>query len=315
MQQLHNINSRIKILKSKNNNFNKIIKNPVKNRNLINIPINNNYIINNINNNIDMNNINNNFYIHLLFDQYLHEETGGYSKIILKTFMYKIHLYNQTNLNNNLNNLISLIYYSNKSNNNLNEQINILEKFNSILLLSGYSKKDKSGHAINIYINKSDILNKYNLYIFNSGEGINYHYINKEEYYNCNNNKYNIGINFNNITSENIFKILKFNYIFNNVNCSTKQIKYILDELGINFKDKYELQQIKEYQDEIKNIDNFYKLLYLYVDKNNMNIILNDKTQMSGSCSFYSSFYFIKYYFNNYKINFNNFHLFLKKMQ
>jgi hypothetical protein len=80
-----------KVLKPKNNDFHKIIKN----KKLINIPINKDYNIidkyNNYQNNY--NDIYNKFYLHLLFDQYLHEETGSDTRLTLKTFLYKMSIY------------------------------------------------------------------------------------------------------------------------------------------------------------------------------------------------------------------------------
>ena len=184
----------------------------------------------------------------------------------------------------------------------------------SLILFSGYVNK-YGGHAILLYIEANEYIQtnentegNYNLYIFNSGQGIEYHENNA------------IGIKFNNINKDNISKIIKFTDIFNKSKRSRADILYILVELGeLSENESHELNKSKNYYtydlyklellDKI-NIHTFYKLIHKYLNTK-YTIVLQDKPQLSGSCTFYSQFYFLKYYFETMNLNFSEFHTFL----
>jgi hypothetical protein len=304
------------INRKKNNNFHKEIIQintkkviPIK-KNLLTIPINN---INNskiltksiyelAKDSFNIYDIDKKFYQHLLFDHYLHEENGTDNVEQLCMFLFKIQEY-YNNIYKQKNFYIKKLYdlfLSSLFSISINKQIKTLYDNGSILLLSGYLLKEKPGHAIILYIEKNLITNNYyDLYIFNSGLGVN-HYQNN-----------NIGIKFTNISVTNIVKIIKFNHIFRNIKNTKTNLEYIIKRLNKISSNIIINEDADEY--EIKNIDNFYKILYSYLDTNSYSVVLNDKFQLSGSCSFYSIFYFIKYYFNQNRLNFNKFHNFLKE--
>jgi len=258
----------------------------------------------------EINDVSNVFYQHLLFDNYLHEENGGYVKKQIITFIDKLLLFKNylSSLNkiifgssvDILNNLLKIYYLSyifeELVNTNIDMEdkikflINMLDNYKSIIIMGGFSRVNYSGHTILLYIEFIEN-NKYNLCIFNSGNGIKYH-------------DNNIGIKFTDITREKIINILNFNYILISVLDDENYLKYISDIL----------QKKYDNIDNIKNIDIFYKLLYKYVNKENKIIISNEKPQLSGSCTFYSQYHFIKYYFKINNINFRDFYkLMLKK--
>jgi len=309
--EINEINKQLK-KKPKNNNFGEYIESYVKySKNFKNfvkfiyyIEKNVEYIdlLNVIYNNINHTGINdssNIFYQHLLFDQYLHEENAATSINQSITMNYKFVKYCNNKNIKLLNNIIKIYFISITTiilnNYIIKNKIEIIDYYKHIILFSGYS--GNPGHSIILFITKNINMNTYNLHIFNSGEGINYH------------NNSAIGIMYSNISRENTIKIIKLNEIFNNIEFNLEHLNEDLNVIYI----KNELNKDININDisQLININNFYELIFKYTNKIQQFTILKGETQLSGSCSFYSQYYFLKYYFIKNNLDFNDFKQFL----
>ena len=199
--------------------------------------------------------------------------------------------------------------------------------FDKFLLVSGF-RSDEGGHAINIYIEKVSNDN-YTISIINSGLGIDRHdeIIDKLA---------PIIIKFNNITRVQVSDLYKFSYFITNYNF---RIEYqgFLDEytrlIKINDPINHPIpQNISDYltdnilfnnlftpnlslDNNLKNSDDyityFYDNIFRIIGKNlsnpNPNEIIKDIKQFSGSCTYFSTYYFLKYFIFSTHDKFNDF--------
>ena len=166
---------------------------------------------NNNNNNINIFLINSNliFYKYFLFDSYLsYNNEGNYQFFILREMLINLNSFYNVTKNNNIFKLYSLLKSTEKKE---YEKLHFyLDNKKETVLLSGYTKELSSGHAILLYIKKIEE-NKFNLYIFNSGEGIKNHYLNKNNKKNDKNKP--IGIVLEDLTLIDI-EIIYYYHIF-----------------------------------------------------------------------------------------------------
>ena len=204
------------------------------------------------------------------------------------------------------------------------------------ILFGGYSTL-LGGHAVNIYVKKEEEPSKnYIVYIINSGEGINYHYN-----YKPSQKKQPVIIGFDGISKDIIKKLYIFcffmmNSEFRNTyqqakdrNISTTPTKEDNEaQRYLNANTEFDIffQQNKSLPDI--NIKHFYNYIYNLIspgsDINNKpkpKYIYEDDIQFSSSCTYFSTYYYIKYFIFNCKdttnaqnlIDFNNFILNIKK--
>ena len=268
----------------------------------------------------------NQFYQHLLFDEYIKKGMGNESEKVFDTFVEYLRSFNKNDKAD-----ILQSYYD-KGKIELNEilEVNVIQdpnystiKYNEysfnkkytinkskILILSGYSTGD-GGHAINIFIDDNN-----DIYIINSGEGLNH----VKEILNYKNTNINIGpviIKYSNISNDDRKNIIGLCSFFKNIeNC--KDIK----------------TSLKEYLKIFKFVEQCYvssnnkicsKFIYLCISeilnstgvsskqKPILTCFKEEKEQLSGSCTFYSSFYFIKNFLGFDISGFQDFHDYLIK--
>ncbi len=339
------------------------------------------------------------FLQHLFFDSYIKEERGNNPMICAETF-YKIIFYfsslinkSNTRIHNDtlthINNQIAFsiknnLYFSNATNidkiKNNKDIFDELSKQKEVLILGGW-QKNQGGHSIVIHITENSSNNNYDIYIFNSGEGVYNQKIDSKTY---------IGIKIKNCNKphiENLLNLIKFclyngeekkhyldalyklkhNYqlVFidqdieynhkiieiisnlknknqiNSRNEGNYYAKYIypfseeektflnIDKKGFTSYDLAEIEKnIKIVTDFNQRFNSyyitenfnedyasyFYNNLFMIFRDNKKKGIFKDALQMSGSCTFFSLFYFIKYNLFK-KINpsfFETFYTFLK---
>ena len=249
---------------------------------------------------------NNQFYQHLLFDEYAKNDYGNQAIKVLELFIdylnkygigefkkYSILLRNYyDNGKLAMKNILLKILNIDKYEYRLNSLIRNIKKKN-LLILSGYVYGDKA-HAINIYISYNN-----DIYIINSGEGIDH--VEFVLGYKKTNNNGPVIIKYTNIDDDMRYRIIALCACFENLQtqqCLKNIIKcfneysYIFPHLNKNFE-----------KSDKKICSKF--IYYCISDTINQNVsgtifILHkeEKEQLSGSCSFYSSFYFIKNFLN-----------------
>ncbi len=125
------------------------------------------------------------FIEHLFFDHYIKKGNGNEPLKVIQIFHYLLHFYQGSQydiIRQNLENLLSdSIHLSNMmvKDTYLNfegETIKRLKEKGAILLAGGWSGfHNDSGHVVTLYFVKTDE-DVYDLYIFNSGAGVDYHY-------------------------------------------------------------------------------------------------------------------------------------------
>lgn len=254
-------------------------------------------------------NFNDDFFKFIFFDQYL-TDIGSSKYQVIKTFAGYL------NQIEHINNWFTTYFLTNTSEKieqdsidyNTIKQITITNPF---LLLGGWS--GISGHAINIFIEKK-AENNYTLYIINSGSGVENHG-NVSQIH----NSVAVIIKYNNITNKQLKNIFLLNKFFNNIN----RIRIIHDFNKEN--DRYKSQNrelikwdvetngycnIDIYSKSIDESDIYYEHIFEILG-NNKEIYKIDKPQISGTCTFFSSYYFIKYFIFSSKAN--EFDEFIKK--
>ena len=259
------------------------------------------------------------FFKHLLFDQYFNNDIGNSSEEVAKTFAQYITEYLYTN-NIDINSTNKLLQQFIKMFSNIAKYEEIIKNcdiylndtgMNSFILLSGYSTTD-SGHAITLYIEKL-LADKFNLYIINSGEGIDlYHYISNPGIFNAKPDEQNIIIKYDKLNKTQIKYIFLLNQFLNtNITKRNEIIAKIIT--NIKNKEKYDiniklLMELKEMglvnidlfkkNDNKINIKLFYDSISDICTPRKYSIFKTDVRQISSSCSFY------KVFFKFYTINF-----------
>ncbi len=203
--------------------------------------------------------------------------------------------------------------------------INKIKKKNELFLQMGWT-----GHSVCFQIKKLEE-NNYTLVIINSGEGYEEHsknLNNRKEGKNSDNEP--LIIEYTNLNEENIINFLRLEYI---LILTEKRNEYIRkrDEVekyieGIkDIYDFHEMERILEEskipkskelknnafrvmtQSEFRKTDDLSKYFYGYLkkmkDESNgrikKNVLMYDLPQVSGSCTFFSCYYYIKYIFKS----------------
>jgi hypothetical protein len=222
----------------------------------------------------------NDFYYHMFFDNYIYNGTGNNPEITCDIFLNLINLYKIENKDSNidikLNNLIQYYKYSSDIIYSFNFDYNYYSSFikdilireKKIFIPAGWlDNNEVGGHAVGIFIefipnstNSKNNSKKYNVTIFNSGEGINNHIKYIEN--NIENNNIIIKFELNDIQIDDLFILIK------QCNSKTKIIREkVLKELdnckgiitkGIISKDEINIELISN--DNDKNSQELYKL-------------------------------------------------------
>ena len=301
-----------------------------------------------------------NFFQHMFLDNYIKDGNGNTSYSSCDTFIKLLNNFNNNKKNDYINEIIELfkdtltiiaLNNSGTYQDYKNKIYEILEKKKKVYIAGGWNARNINGHSVGIYIEKKNKY-KYDIFIINSGQGINNHYLN---------GKLNLDENLNG----NI--IIKYSYIDDDIKTMTNKIITLIkkclyissfddklsdiksklkkesnNKLNLelkntlneddNYNNNYISVLIKKYKGKIfkyLNIlngllidnrkyigcdfikeNNFKYDNYFYEQLNNilknMNVILIDKIQLSGSCSYFSFYYFIKYKFKDNNI-FNEF--------
>jgi hypothetical protein len=240
-------------------------------------------------------NFNDDFFKFIFFDQYL-TDIGSSKFKVIQTFA------NYLKQVNHIDNWFTK-YFLEKSELELNDESISDETVSNIdigipfLLLSGWS--GSPGHAINIYIEKiAD--NNYNLSIINSGSGVEFHIE-----YSQSTSEANIILNFKNITKNIIEKIFLINKFFNN-NSRSKIVEDFIKQNKTNV--LYKIPEviwddkkngycnIAIYNNESNVSYEYYKQIFSILEPNKPNSKIKDKIQISSTCTFFSSYYFLKYF-------------------
>ena len=236
-------------------------------------------------------NFNDDFFKFIFFDQYL-SDIGSSKFKVCKTFSDYLIL-------NGINNWFT-VYMSKPIDILESESINsdtILQINNEtpFLLLGGWA--GLPGHAINFYIIKKD--SEYEIYIINSGSGVDNHGPVSDL-------SVAVIIKFEKINNDQLKNIFLLNKFFQNI----KRFKLISDFLERNqrYLDQERISEIKKWDNEINgycNVEKYKetkeesKKYYEHIFEilgNSFTIYKNDKPQISSTCTFFSSYYFIKYF-------------------
>ena len=259
------------------------------------------------------------FYLHILFEPYIKNSKGGDPKKVFDEFLrYLIDFRNDEGA-------LLLVNYFDNGQEDVDNVIEIETRFDRTrqeydhssksyidvtdpyekyiysptypiikrnrLILTGYLN-DNGGHSINIFID-----DKNNIYIINSGEGIDY--VMKElRYVSLGERQSPVIIIYKEVSDTEIKEIIGLCNLFQrlfSVKKSSQINNYFTeyDELFPFLVDTYRLN---------KYVINS-KFLYLCIKNvitthNIFEKFKEDKKQLTGSCSFFSTFYFIKYLLN-----------------
>jgi len=176
--------------------------------------------------------------------------------------------------------------------------MNDLRTYSSTVLLSGYSNSE-GGHAIVLYIEYRK--DNSSLYIINSGEGVN------QYHGHCSvPGERNVVIQYtgiSDVTLDTIFKIHLFcNSAYTDRDVQAKQSFQNLPINGTNvLPDIFDMYIkphiiIKKNSLQIVTIDLYYTCIQACLLPNTFTVKATDVEQLSGSCTFFSSFYFIKHF-------------------
>ena len=248
------------------------------------------------------------FYSHLLFDAYVKNSEGNHPENVTRIFLSHLdEIYNDSGnyfdqinkYREYLQNGINIIDYANIDNLNIG-----ITNIDNILLFSGYKKNNNNGHSINIFISNKTI------YVINSGDGIDY----VEELCGYKNIDYKRGpviIKYENNNDLEIQLIFYICLLMDSLDESN------MDELISKNKINFSKNFYRTFINSLINTEIYEKLFEEYNKRFNHNIEINSKLlynlitvalnkepvvhkidnyQISGSCSFYSSYYFIKYF-------------------
>jgi len=244
---------------------------------------------------------NDDFFKFIFFDQYL-SDIGSDPYKVLKTFTQFLR-------KNSINNFITEYYLQDleiiKSRDVNPDTIELITTETPYLLLGGWYYST-TGHAINLFIEKiNDYDYDYNVYVINSGNGV-------ENHGNISNNKVNIIIKFVKIKKIQIVNIFLLNKFFHNLNRNKIYDNFILKKetnKGLVWNiEEYGFCQLELYE-TFKNLDseNYYKHIFFILGEQ-FEVYKEDKPQISGTCSFFSNYYFIKYFIFRDKLDkFNTF--------
>ena len=248
------------------------------------------------------------FFKFLFFDTYIREGKGANFFIIAHIFKKYISRYitNKESFNLDILNTFNTLFDNKET---WEETAYNYDKFNqhlsinrNYILLGGWVSGG-GGHAIVIYINKEED-NKHTIYIVNSGAGLGHHGKPNAE------GEYPIIIKFENIDNGQVKAIYDITLFFKdriNSDYSDRDtsLKAYKDLLKKNMPDP----QFKSEYEEINRIFNNYikssftiydiiggDLLYkcMFLILKDKQIYKYDKEQMSGSCTYFSTYYFVK---------------------
>ena len=277
---------------------------------------------------IDHNEITNpsEFFKFLFFDTYIRDGRGANRFVIANIFKNYISRYivNKKFVNFTILETFNTLF----DNREIWEEIAFnYDKFNDYLtvhgnyiFLSGWSAKG-GGHAITIYIEKEKE-NTHTIYIINSGAGLENHGEHNSE------GEYPIIIKFNNINNDQVKAIYSINYFFTNYS-SIEDRDRSLNTYNDLLKEKKSNPIFKCDKQEIEDVFNTYikdiydmndkigaKLLYkcIFNILKEKSIYKYDKEQMSGTCTYFSTYYFIKSILFNEGTN-EQFDLFIQKIK
>jgi len=259
-------------------------------------------------------NFNDDFFKFIFFDQYL-SDIGSTPYKVCKTFTK----YLTTNAINNW----FTTYFENTEEKLKEDSINPDTIFKitddtPYLLVGGWV--GHPGHAINIYIKKNG--NAYDIYIINSGAGVNNHGDPNEH------GNIPIIIEYKKITRDKVSNIFLLNKFFQNIYRGSLVNEFYSINEGIklyNQANPSEPRLIEIWDNKL----NGYCKVDLYLNRKDDPIVYYehifeilgssfiqykfDKPQISSTCTFFSSYYFIKYFI--YPDNLEDFNNFIKSIQ
>lgn len=243
--------------------------------------------------------INTEFFRYLLFDKYMQANIGSDPAVVANTFakwMVKLGVSTDSNFVAQYSQNIDEI----KKNVKTPKMSNVIDRPNKTepyYLTSGYATST-GGHAIGLAILPSSET-KYNIYIINSGEGI------KENHRVISDETGPIIIEYNDVDNTQLNDILLLNLFFKNYNISTEIKKCI--KLGSDGKKKFDYDEWDKFKfgyfnyelfmenNEIVDSNLFYMFLRNIIKKEHI-IKHSDALQIAGSCSFHSTYYYLKYF-------------------
>ncbi len=227
------------------------------------------------------------FIQHFLFDPYIKEERGNNPILVAKNFIELIKLFLIKNKNNinalekdkfiHIQNLLKTsIEIRNLMNSDVSQEIffskmnNYLKTNKELLLLAGWTDSS-GGHAITIELKENENKN-HDIYIFNSGDGIEYHALNEK--------KRGIGIKIDNVNKDDLFDILDlirfsvYNYL-DKLNYLDTFI-VLKDKYNIEFKDQAITlnKRLLTILEKIKELTEG-EIPYLFFENKKKNIVLN----------------------------------------
>ena len=275
------------------------------------------------------------FFMHSLFDAYVKKGDGGNSEIVANKFLSYLNEYIEVNKISKKKDIYCQLqesrnFFENviKESYNIGCDISSKENASNILIFSGFNI-NKKGHAVNLYFEKkiSKIVNNYyhdkityykwDLYVINSGLGLQYQDIEKKKLKETDlSNKVPIIIKKTNVGNKIFKKICELTNLLNpnpeNISAvyttnnyvqkmtreyypdENRFIQLFYDEL-FNITDKAKDTDIDEYEyeyeyNEENSDDNEYD------EDNKWQIYKEDSEQLSSSCSYYANYYFIKYF-------------------
>jgi hypothetical protein len=172
-----------------------------------------------------------------------------------------------------------------------NVKIETLKRNKKFYLISGYNNLTM-GHTIGLYFDYKESSNTFDIYVINSGEGVNIHS-------NSDNGKYAVIIKYSNIEESKVKNVLLLNkFLWNNdrktlisAAMNKGEFKETLWNMETNGYFNYELYKSNE---QIVNS----RLFYLFL--NDILIVKPehykwDYPQVSASCSFFSTYFYLKY--------------------
>jgi hypothetical protein len=256
-------------------------------------------------------NFNDDFFKFIFFDQYL-TDIGSSKYQVIKTFAgYFKQIEKKDNWFTRY--FLSNTYEKIEQDSIDYDTIKQITTTNPFLLLGGWS--GIPGHAINIFIEKK-AENNYTLYIINSGAGVENHGIITQTH-----DSVAVIIKYDKVSNEQLKNIFLLNKFFYNIDRT--RIVHDFNERN----DRYKLQNrelikwdietngycnIDIYSKKIDESDKYYEHIFEILG-GNKDIYKLDKPQISGTCTFFSSYYFIKYFIFSSKVK--EFDEFIKKIR
>lgn len=260
------------------------------------------------------------FFKHLLLENYLSEDQGNNLILTCKIFKNYLTIYNKYTESN-------FYKYFEKNDSNieldcLNITITDIKIIKSYLLLTGY-RKVGGGHAITMNIEYIELNNSFTIYIINSGDGLNevIKKLGKKIKLDYNQKtEAPIIIKFENITDIQMSEILLINKFMFNFSDRQQCIKQFLQINKITGTKKFDqeswntvknnngyfIYDIYKENNEKINGDLFYKFIFNILKGLSPSIVDIGREQVSGTCTFFSIYYYLRYFVFKYTENSSN---------